>query len=69
MNSVRVLARSLGRQQPIVQRRFNSSSKLITGNKAEGNAFVAEREAVKHHAAESSGRRLPSAHSRLPFHR
>ena len=44
----RVIARAVAP----AQRRF--ASNLLKGSKEEGNRFIAEREAVKHHAAESS---------------
>jgi hypothetical protein len=59
MFSARVLSRAVARQQPIL-RRFNSNTahQIIQGSKAEGNAFIAEREAIRKHAAESAGSSL-----------
>jgi cytochrome c oxidase subunit 6a len=60
MFTARIFSRALAHQQStaatrsLIQRRLNSSS-TIQSVKAEGNAFIKEREAVKKHAAESSG--------------
>lgn len=71
MFTSRILTRTLARRQPLnarlpIQRRLNSTA--AESAKEKGNAFIKEREAVKHHAAQSSGTSLPhprSLHSRL----
>ncbi|CCX13586.1 cytochrome c oxidase-like protein [Pyronema domesticum] len=69
MFSARVLSRAVARQQPVLRRfNSNSASQIIQGSKAEGNAFIAEREAIRKHAAESAElwRKL-SIYATVPF--
>ena len=62
--AARVLSRVAPAPRTLIQRRMASSSNA----KADGNAFIREREAVKKHASESAGTFLPLPRRDLCYH-